>query len=74
MGSFQELGDIGLQIIRSVSSLSLPPFYSAGTICMKIKVGAISFPLTSLDFLLVYNLGDSSHIAALEKSPKSLRK
>lgn len=40
---------------------------------MKIEVGDIPFPLTRLNFLLEYNLGESSHIAALEKKVPSQR-
>lgn len=67
VGSFQGLGDIGLQIIRSVSSLSLPPFYSAGAICIKIEVDDIPFSLTRLSFLVGHNLGSHTHVRALEK-------
>ena len=73
MHSFQKLDDIGLQLIRSVSSLSPSPFYSAGTISIKIEVGDSPFPLTRLNFLLGHNL-ELPHIGALEKSLKPIHK
>jgi hypothetical protein len=55
---FSNLVVMGLQIIRSVQSLQCPPFYSAGTICMKIETGSYFFPMNKAQLLHGLQFGE----------------
>lgn len=67
LGSFQELGDIGPQIIRSVSSLSLPPFLFCWDYLHENRSGWYSFPFNKAWLFDGCKLGSHIHRGALEK-------
>lgn len=48
---FRKLVILAPRLLDQCHHFHCPPFYAGGTICMKIGVGDIPFPVTRLSFL-----------------------